>query len=116
MTSELASAAAEQQQATLDKLTSERNQILDDWADLTSLESEEVALNDYQRAHLKYLFGMFMHVRCDIMFCTCVPAVKLACAYVWALPVVVLSPLPVDQVRVVLSASYPNLATESPSC
>ncbi|CAM9525996.1 unnamed protein product, partial [Scytosiphon promiscuus] len=55
MTSETSAAAG--QQAVLDKLTSERNRILDEWADPKSLGEEEVALNEYQREHLKCLFG-----------------------------------------------------------
>lgn len=46
-------------QPALAKLAKERNRILDRWADpgTLGLTAEEVALNDYQRQHLKFLFG-----------------------------------------------------------
>lgn len=53
--SDASAAAAAGRQAALDELTSERNRILDEWADLKS--ADEIALNDYQRKNLKYLFG-----------------------------------------------------------
>lgn len=46
-------------QIVLEKMTSERNQILDRWADAKALglTREEEALVAHQRAHLKFLFG-----------------------------------------------------------
>lgn len=48
-----------ERQLILDKLTLERNRVLDEWADpdTLGLSPEEVAVNVYQRSHLKFLFG-----------------------------------------------------------
>lgn len=48
-----------ERQAVLDKLTKERNDVLDRWADAETLglSSEEAELNIYQRQHLRFLFG-----------------------------------------------------------
>lgn len=53
------SVLAPERQAVLDKLTNERNCVLDRWADAGTLglNPDEVALNVYQRNHLKFLFG-----------------------------------------------------------
>lgn len=46
-------------QSVLDKLTQERNDVLDRWADAEGLGlvPDEAALNVYQKEHLKFLFG-----------------------------------------------------------
>lgn len=46
-------------QALLDKLTDERNRVLDRWADgdTLGLSQEERDINSFQRKHLKFLFG-----------------------------------------------------------
>ena len=46
-------------QALLDKLTDERNHVLDRWADgdTLGLSQEERDINSFQREHLKFLFG-----------------------------------------------------------
>lgn len=48
-----------ERQNVLDKLTKERNHVLDRWADAETLGlvPAEVAINVYQREHLKLLFG-----------------------------------------------------------
>lgn len=45
--------------ARLERLTKERNEVLDRWADpkLLSLTSDEVALNSFLKKSLRYLFG-----------------------------------------------------------
>lgn len=54
-----ATAAAKAKQALLDKLTTERNQLLDRWADPKSLglTTEEIKINMFLRTSLRYLFG-----------------------------------------------------------
>ena len=49
----------QQRRMTLDRLTQERNHILDRWADADTLglTAEQVALNVYLRQNLKSLFG-----------------------------------------------------------
>lgn len=51
--------ALSEHQIVLDKMTSERNHILDRWADgkTLGLTSEEKALVAYQKSNLKFLFG-----------------------------------------------------------
>lgn len=46
-------------QLVLDQLTKDRNRVLDDWADAGTLglTPDEVAINKFQRKHLKFLFG-----------------------------------------------------------
>lgn len=51
--------ASSEHQIVLEKMTSERNHTLDQWADAKALglTPEEKALVAYQKSHLKFLFG-----------------------------------------------------------
>lgn len=54
-----ATSALSEHQIVLDKMTAERNRVLDRWADgkALGLTPEEKALVAYQRSNLKFLFG-----------------------------------------------------------
>lgn len=59
ITNDKAKTAMSRRQGVLDELTKERNDTLDRWADAEALglATDEIALNVYQKEHLKFLFG-----------------------------------------------------------